>query len=352
MRGPVHRFAQTQPGADTPIPGEGGQPPTVTPRSGQLAALMRLARPRQWAKGVFVVIGPAYAVAGGDLALRGDLLADVLGAVLAFGLASSAGYVFNDIRDRHADRAHPRKQMRPLAAGTISVPAAGLWAGMLLALAVLATFLPWLVAWVSTGQAAGPPVPPAPGIRSALLALTVGAYLANTALYTLWLKHVLVLDVISLALGFVLRVMGGCAAAGIAPSPWLMDVVFFLAMFLAFGKRLGESRALGDHASAARTVLGRYTDDLLRMAVVVTAVASLLSYSGYVQDKGQRFLVGFNLLWLTLLPATYGLLRCILLLERGQYDDPTELAARDRPFQAACFLFLLLTAGVMLGVRR
>ena len=151
--------------------------------------------------------------------------------------------------------------------------------------------------------------------------------------------------------------MGGCAAAGIEPSVWLLNVTFFLSMFLAFGKRLGERKMLardaGPHpggvsaAVAHRRVQAGYTDALLQMAVVVTAVCTLMTYALYVQGQGARYVVGFNLMWLTILPATYGLLRAIVMLERGRFDDPTELAVHDRGFQLAGLVFIAITLGVM-----
>jgi 4-hydroxybenzoate polyprenyltransferase len=166
------------------------------------------------------------------------------------------------------------------------------------------------------------------------------------------MKHVVVLDVISLAAGFVLRVLGGCAATAVVPSSFLLNVTFFVAMFLAFGKRLGERRTMGDDAAAARAVHGTYTDELLRMAVVVTGVATLVTYATYIEKQDAALFAGrFNLLWLTMVPATYGLMRCIVLLERGDYDDPTEIAARDRAVQAAVILFAALTAWGMAGPR-
>lgn len=172
--------------------------------------------------------------------------------------------------------------------------------------------------------------------------------------YSWLLKHVVIADVIGLSLGFVLRVLGGCAAAGVEPSTWLLNCTFFLAMFLAFGKRLGERRSLGsdEAAAAARAVQEAYTSDLLRMVVVVTAVATLLSYAGYVQAKETLYWQGFNLLWLTVLPATFGLLRCIVLLERGDFDDPTELALHDRAFQLAAGVFAFLTIWLLVAFRQ
>ncbi len=322
-------------------------------------SLIRLARPQQWAKGAFVVVGPIYAIANPSRAtdfagsaaksaptfpatpFTWSTALAVAGAVLAFGFASSACYVLNDLRDVEEDRAHPRKRLRPIAAGLVSAPAARAFSLALFGAAGLSVLL----------AAVPDPGPRVASHAAGWLALAVAVYIANTLIYSARLKHAAVIDVISLASGFVLRVMGGCAAAAVTPSSWLLDVTFFISMFLAFGKRLGERRTLGQDAAAARAVLSTYTDELLRMTVVVTGVATLVTYAGYVQDKGDRYQLGFNLLWLTMLPATYGLLRCIVLLERGEYDDPTELAARDRPFQLAVALFLGITLAVMLGLR-
>jgi decaprenyl-phosphate phosphoribosyltransferase len=319
--------------------------PTTSAAPPLWVSLVRLARPQQWAKGAFVVVGPVYAIAnpgpGPAAPFTWSTAAAVAGAVLAFGFASSACYILNDLRDIDEDRAHPRKSRRPLAAGLVTPPTARALALGLFAAAALSILF----------AAIPDPGPRQAGRAAGWLAVTVLIYVANTLLYSARLKRAAVLDVISLASGFVLRVMGGCAAAAVIPSSWLLDVTFFISMFLAFGKRLGERRTLGEGAGAARAVLSTYTDELLRMTVVVTGVATLVTYAGYVQDKGDRYQLGFNLLWLTMLPATYGLLRCIVLLERGEYDDPTELAARDRPFQLAVALFVAITLAVMLGLR-
>jgi 4-hydroxybenzoate polyprenyltransferase len=295
-------------------------------------SLLRLARPKQWVKSAFVAIGPVYRAADGHPV---DWLA-TCAAIASFSLASSACYVVNDIKDREQDRAHPRKRRRPIAAGAVETSTAAWFAAMLL-LASLALALR----------------PGAPACWWLLLAL--GAYVLNVSWYSLSLKNVMVLDVVSLACGFVIRVLGGCAAAAVPPSEWLLNCVFFLSMFLAFGKRLGERRTLGGgvNSAEARSVQASYTDDMLRMVVVVTAVAALVTYAGYVQDRGPQFARGggFNFLWLTMLPATYAMLRCIVLLERGDYDDPTELAAGDRPFQAAAAIFGLVTVAVWLIAR-
>lgn len=356
-------------------------------------SLLKLARPKQWAKCAFVLIGPLYGYADG----KPVTWIAAAGAAVAFALAASACYVFNDLRDRDADRLHPRKRRRPIASGAVSAPLARVFAMALLVFSAVA------VAFI-------------PGEARSIFAGVLGLYVLNVLSYSALLKHVVILDVISLACGFVLRVVGGCVATGIEPSPWLLNCTFFLAMFLSFGKRLGERRtmaAAGADAAAIRGVQSIYTDDLLRMSVVVTAVATLITYAGYVEDRAAKFwdapasptpnLVegradtapgtkqgdvaspgspnptgapadsspdagqvhrietsvpairtpahahrGFYLLWLTMLPATYGLLRCIVMLERGAYDDPTELAAGDRPVQLAVLLFGAITLSLVL----
>ncbi|HMN41713.1 MAG TPA: UbiA prenyltransferase family protein [Phycisphaerales bacterium] len=312
------------------------QPPSSispSPDPPRLWDFIRLARPWQWAKGAFVLVGPLY----GRAFSHNQLLA-AAGAFLAFAFASSACYVINDIADRDADLAHPRKRHRPIAAGRVSIGAAYGFFILLVALAIASLLI----------------VPEsAPGaLNREWLAACVGAYVVNVFAYSLVLKHKMVADVMSLSVGFVLRVLGGCAAVGVEPSSWLLNVTFFLSMFLAFGKRLGERRVMGDDAPAARIVQSKYTDELLRMSVVVTCVATLLTYAAYVVGQEDHYRHGFNILWLTMLPATYGLLRAMVKVETGAFDDPTEMAVRDRPFQVAAAVFAGVTLVLLKWVRK
>ncbi len=296
--------------------------------------LLRLARPKQWAKNVFVLLGPLYAMRDRTGMGWGSVRTALLAAV-AFSLASSAVYVINDILDIEKDRNHPRKCKRPLASGQVRKGQAWVFAVVLAACALASC---GLVEWVNGGEVSGGPLP---------LMLTVGLYVLNVCLYSAVLKHLVVMDVLSLSLGFVLRVLGGCVALAVSPSTWLLNVTLFLAMFLAFGKRLGERRTLGEGAAGARGVHVIYTDDILRMFVVVTAVATLITYAFYVQSRDLSFKValpgfpeGVNVLWLTMLPAVYALARAIVLLERGVFDDPTELASKDWPMQLSVLVFV------------
>lgn len=316
------------------------------PSTNKLTAFVRLARPKQWAKNVFVFIGPVYGLAdkGGDWK---KLMLPAVIAAAAFALVSSACYVFNDIVDAEKDRLHPRKKFRPIASGAVGEGAARVFAVVLLALgAGMVALLSGTAAW--------------------WVGAMVVLYAINTNAYSMLLKRIVIADVMSLSAGFVLRVLAGCGAAAVMPSTWLLNCTLFLAMFLAFGKRLGERRvmaAAGVEASAARSVQSAYTDELLRMAVVVTGVATLVIYASYVQSRDAKVMASlahagltgggwFNVLWLTMLPATYGLLRCIVLLERGRYDDPTELVVKDWPARLAGLGFAGITLWVAwMGMR-
>lgn len=289
--------------------------------------LFRLARPTQWAKSVFVIVGPFYGMAESGMPLM-ETAWRALVAAAAFSLISSACYVVNDILDAESDRVHPRKKNRPIAAGTISPGLGNAFAVVLTVLAALAVLLI-----------------PESGARM-WLGITLAIYVLNVSAYSLVLKHHVIADVMSLSVGFVLRVFAGCVAVGITPSVWLLNCTFFLAMFLAFGKRLGERKTLGEDAGAARRVQSAYTNEMLRMSVVVTGVAALMGYTIYVQSQ-DAYQLGFNLLWLTVLPATYVLLRVVVVLEQGRYDDPTELAVHDRGFQAGTLVFGVLTAALI-----
>jgi 4-hydroxybenzoate polyprenyltransferase len=294
--------------------------------------LVKLARPHQWLKSAFVVVGPFYALQ--DRPVEGSALEHLIWVTvvtaLAFSLASSGCYVFNDLADAERDREHPRKRNRPIASGAVS-PGVARWFG-------LGLFL------VAAGL-----VPLLPRAVMGWVGLLLAAHVANVLVYSAGMKRVAIVDVMSLSLGFVFRVLAGCAAVGIGPSTWLLNVTFFLSMFLAFGKRLGERRTMGsgEAAGRARAVQLEYSDEMLRMVVVVTAVATLITYAGYVQERDAAYHLGFNLLWITMLPATYGLIRCITLLENGKYDDPTEIAVHDSAFQVAGGVFALLTLSLV-----
>jgi len=315
-------------------------PEHPAPQTGGLVrGLIRLARPHQWTKGVFVLLGPLFAIADGKLTdmPRTELAMATGLTFLGFCLAASGCYVFNDLADVERDRAHPRKKNRPLASGVVPVGIAKVFGIALLVISLACSL----------------------GVPAELRVWVIGLiilYIANVMCYSAGLKHIVIIDVLSLSSGFVLRVLGGCAAVGITPSTWLLNATLFLSMFLAFGKRLGERRHMGSEeaAMAARDVQQHYSDQMLRMFVVVTGVATLLTYISYVRSQEVEYLYifatrqgslngegfGMNLLWITVAPATLALLRTITLLMRGRYDDPTELALHDNMVRVAGLVFM------------
>ncbi len=320
------------------------QTPMHEPAKGAalLRSLLRLARPKQWAKNGFALVGPFYAYPQlvDDGMAPSAIIVPALLTAAAFSCTSSAGYVVNDLIDREADRLHPRKRNRPIASGKVTAGVAKAYTLLLYALAAVFILLI--------------PQPDGTHVRT-FTAVCIGLYALNVLAYGFYFKNKVIADVMSLSLGFVLRVLGGCAALALVPTTWLLNVTFFFSMFLAFGKRLGERRTLANtgvggssDATAHRKVHRRYTDTLLQMAVVVTAVGTLMTYAGYLQDNEEAYTLGFNLMWLSLLPATYAMLRCIVLLETGEHDDPTEIAFKDRGFIVAGLAFALITGALVL----
>ena len=317
-----------------------------SPGPGVVMGLIKLMRLHQWTKGIFVLIGPMFALADGKLKdMSSAELALAIGLTfIGFGLAASGCYIFNDLADVERDRAHPRKCKRPLASGQVPIGIAKVFGIAILILSFGSVF------WVHAE------------LRLWVLGLLI-LYITNVMLYSGGLKHIVIVDVLCLSSGFVIRVLGGCAAVGVTPSTWLLNATLFLSMFLAFGKRLGERRHMGSEeaATAARDVQQHYTDQMLRMFVVVTGVATLLTYTSYVQSRHDDFVYnfasrpgsldeafGFNLMWVTVAPATLALLRTITLLMRGRYDDPTELALNDNMVRLAGFIFAGSTVIVLL----
>lgn len=216
--------------------------------------LIRLLRPQQWFKNVFVFLPLIYS----GNALTVTLWPAAILTFIAFCALSSATYVINDLRDRHADRINPEKKHRPLASGKISLQTAILLATSttLLGLA-LAVFLP-------------------PGTLACAL-----AYFVFSQLYTLWIKHEPFADVILLSANFVLRAIAGAFAIGVFVSPWLITCVFFLALFLFLGKRHGELLYLRTRASAHRKTLATYTPAIISSLSTIATAALVISYTAY-----------------------------------------------------------------------
>lgn len=214
--------------------------------------LVDLLRPRQWVKNVFVFAGVLFAHAWTDMAL----LARVAAAAAAFCAMASAIYVVNDLADREADRCHPVKCRRPLAAGRVSVGVA------LILAAVLAVVAAGVAFWASP-----------------TVLLLVLVYACMNLAYSAGLKQVVILDVFVIAAGFMLRLLAGTLGVGIPPSHWLLLTGLFLTLFLGFAKRRAEWLAAGRSAPESRRVLQSYGPELLDHMLSVTAAGVVMSYS-------------------------------------------------------------------------
>jgi 4-hydroxybenzoate polyprenyltransferase len=266
--------------------------------------LLRLMRPRQWIKNTFVLAPVVFARVFTNPALVAD-------AFIAFGLfcvASSASYILNDINDVERDRTHPTKRhSRPLAAGTVSMPTAvGLLIGCYCVL-----IAGWF--WSVDTMAA------------------IFAYLALNVAYTYWLKHQPVLDLFSIAVGFVLRVYAGALALGVPLSSWMAITTLCLALYLAAIKRRQE---LGSHGADAREVLGMYSKELIDRYAEMSATGALIFYSLFVISANAKLVATIPL-------VIFGLYRYWYVVERlGGGESPTDAVLTDRPLAIAIVIWI------------
>ncbi len=254
----------------------------------------------------------------------------------AFCLLSSTVYVINDILDRDKDRIHPVKRNRPLAAGTVTLSSAAMLAGLSLLLAAVL----WSLLLVISPQ----PNRTAWPVGGVLL-----AYLLLQIAYSLRLKRVLILDVICIALGFVLRALAGALAIGVVVSPWLFVMAFTLCLFMGFCKRFSEQASLSvqDHPEDHRATLAGYRNDLLTHLVTLSASISVIAMVLYSLDERTVRNFGSNFLVYTLPIFLYGVFRFAMLSMAGRYPGPTELILRDRPFQLTVALWMLSAAAII-----
>jgi decaprenyl-phosphate phosphoribosyltransferase len=283
----------------------------VTPSaasSGLLGALVRTARPKQWVKNLLVLAAP---LASGFID-EGDNLQNALIALVAFCLASSGTYFWNDAHDVAADRAHPTKRFRPIAAGAVPVGAAWVIGGLLVAAAIGISF-------VATWQ----------------LAVTVGAYVTITTLYTFLLKEIAVVDVVAVASGFVLRAIAGGTATGIAISDWFFIIASFGSLLMVTGKRQGEQRELGADASSVRSTLGIYSESYLGYLRAVSSGVVLVAYCLWAFEKSEVADASVPLYQISLIPFAVAILRYAMLVDMGRGSAPEELIFEDPPLLVA-----------------
>ncbi len=279
------------------------------------AGLLRTMRPRQWPKNGFVFVALFF---DGKLADWPSLL-NTLFAFLLLCLMSGAVYIMNDLVDMESDRQHPKKCQRPLPSGQLS-PRVAIFAAAIFALGSLAASL-WL------------------GWPFALILLM---YLLAQIAYTFYLKHVVLIDVSVVAVGFVLRIAAGVAVIEVERfSPWLYIFGGFLALFMALGKRRQELVLLGAGAGNHRAILEEYSLELIDRLLGIVTTSAVVSYSLYTfLAEG---LPENHVMMLTIPFVLYGIFRYLYLIHiRGEGGAPEEILLRDRPVQVTLLLYALV----------
>ncbi len=275
-------------------------------------ALLKTMRPRQWTKNGFVL---AAFVFDGQLTQVSPLLRTIL-AVLLFCLLSSTVYIINDILDIESDRKHPIKCKRPIASGKLPVKIA---IGAAITFIAITFPLAW---WLSPG-----------------FALIAAAYFILNLAYSIWLKHVPLLDVLIIAAGFVLRVAAGVTVIVVDRfSPWLYVVMTLLALYLGFGKRRAELVLLADGANSHRKVLDGYTIPLLDQLITIVSATTIVSYSLYTFSAPNLPLS--HTMMLTIPFVLYGIFRYLYLIHMKEAGgEPEEMLLTDRPLQLTVVLW-------------
>lgn len=289
----------------------------TSPRPSLLGGIVRELRPKQWIKNVLVFAAP---VAAGLFNNR-DTDLHALGAFGCFCAAASATYLLNDALDIESDRRHPVKKNRPIAAGIVPVGLAFALAIVLLAVAISGAFL----------------------IRRDF-GFTILAYLALTTVYSLWLKHMPILDIVAVAAGFVLRAIGGATATGLPISEWFFIVTSFGALFMVTGKRAGERAELGEDAATIRPALAAYTPQYLNYLKAVFSAGTLITYCLWAFASAQESTNGSVLFQLSIVPFAIAILRYALLLEQGKGAEPENLVLSDRTLLAAGAIWAIIYA--------
>lgn len=297
---------------------------------GPLKIWLRALRVKQWTKNAVVLAAFLFGLGDRQQKISWGSGWIALQAALLFSLASSAVYLINDIRDLPLDRRHPKKRLRPLAAGEITVGAAWSMAAVLLMVSGIGS---WAISrnffWVVMG------------------------YVAMQIVYSWALKRVVLLDIFVIAFGFVLRALAGAVAVNVAISPWLLLCALLLALFLALCKRRHEKIMLEDLALETRESLAHYHPDVLDQLIAVVSSATLVCYALYTlwPETVQKF--GTHRLGLTIPFVIFGLFRYLDLVYRHEKGDrPEQILLTDGPLLINLVLYGITVLIILAGARQ
>jgi decaprenyl-phosphate phosphoribosyltransferase len=309
-------------GSDPDLAGPAVIDPLEGWRSTLVGGLIRTARPKQWLKNVLVFAAPGAA----GVLTHGHDLRRALAAFVVFCLVASGVYFVNDALDVESDRRHPKKRLRPIAAGVVGVPLATAIGGLLI---VVALGLSALVAWKLL----------------VVLAIYVGVQVA----YTIWLKHQPILDLAAVASGFVLRAIAGAVAVGVPISQWFVIVATFGSLFMVTGKRFTEHVDLGEERGEVRASLSGYSQSFLRSVLVMSSTVTVTAYCLWAFENVAVHQRTQTAIWfqLSFVPFTLAMLRYGLLIDQGHAGAPEDVVLSDGLLQA---LAIIWTAMFALGV--
>jgi 4-hydroxybenzoate polyprenyltransferase len=299
---------------DSPVAAANGTTGMSEPRSAAVNLFVSL-RPEQWTKNLLVFAAVIFAQ---ELFNRDAVLTSIV-AFLIFCVLSGVVYLLNDVMDRESDRRHPIKRHRPIASGRLSPATALIAATILCAGSVAAAF----------------------AVNRNFGIVAVG-YVALQAFYSGPLKHVVIVDVLTLAIGFVLRAVAGAVAIDVVISHWLFACTILLASFIALAKRRHELLLLGDEAAGHRPILGEYSPYLLDQMIVIVASATLIAYIFYTISAETVAKFGTQWLGLTIPFPLYGLFRYLYLVHRREGGgSPSDLLLNDRPLLGCVVLWVI-----------
>ena len=276
-----------------------------------LPPIIKLLRPKQWSKNVFVFLPLFFDKKFTDV----HLLALTCLCFIIFSLAASAVYCLNDILDRKADALHPEKCKRPIASGAVSVGAG--WAAMAicvaLALGLTVWFLPDLT-WLLLG------------------------YMALNVAYSLWLKHVSLVDMLLVASFYVMRVLAGAISCSIVPSQWIVVMTFLLALFLVLGKRRDDVMLQAETGVTVRRGIANYNLQFINMTLTLVATVTIVSYMMYTMSKDVAMRFESSYVYCTAVFVLAGILRYLqITIVENRSGSPTKVLFRDR-FIQLCLL--------------
>ena len=301
-------------------------------------ALFSELRPRQWPKNFAVFVGLIFSQQLFNVAAFERTLL----AFVAFCLASSSIYLLNDILDLDKDKQHPVKRLRPLASGRLPISWAIIAMGVLVLACAALTLILFQLPLVKQGAEAD--VYASLGGGNVLFALSIIAYLLIMVLYSIRLKHVVLIDVFIIASGFVLRTLGGTVAIPVRVSPWLLMVACLLSLFLALGKRRNELVLLQGEASQHRRILQEYSIPMLDQMITVVVAATVMAYSLYTIQGS----TGNHRLLVTVPCVLYGIFRYMYLVYmKKEGGSPEEVLLRDRHILATVLICVIAVIAVL-----